>query len=101
MSGRWCEVNGWRDIKVGMKVRSCLDMNNPIYRDEAEDDGSTSHIWYEAIVKRIRDNDEYDRDTRQIDVKRNDMQDGVWHTIITPNNIWAIKIWVTISDWDE
>jgi hypothetical protein len=104
MAGKWVQIKSWKDLKIGMKVKSRLDMDHPMLREDDDDDGS--HVWYQAEVVRIRDannedNEEsYGDESRQIDVIRKDMGDNHWHTIITPDNLWAMKIW-TIADWDD
>ena len=96
-SGRWVSILDPAVLKSGMKFKSCLDMDHVNY--EEDDSGDERPLWFDGKIAQIKDTTER-HGLVQVDVHRNDHDGGLWHIVLTQDNLEFFKIWV-INEWDE
>jgi hypothetical protein len=102
-SKNWYAILDPRVLKVGMHVKTCLDMGDPMWEDE-DDDESDAMRWFSGKIVRFGEMGEdfgwqviieKDRSYREID--RDEPE--TWEVNLNGDNIEYFQIWV--KEWDD
>ena len=106
MSKKWVSILDPDILKVGMRVKCCLDCFDPIYTDRDEEDEFTGNLdWFTGVISRVEEEEEDDGRTSLAVVIWRDPNDDndssfSWHTNIDSSTIQYIKIEM-LMEWDD
>jgi hypothetical protein len=84
----WCNISDIRQLRIGMKVRSCLDMSGFMRSND-------EYKWFTGSILNIRP----DGQLTSVTIKRDDQSNGKWQSDISNSRLFGIQI--LNKDWDD
>jgi hypothetical protein len=102
-SKNWYAILDARVLKEGMRIKSCLDMGDPMYEDEDDEESDAMHWFSGKIVRYGILSEDFgwqvivEKDIPYRDGGRDEPE--TWEINLNKENMEYFQIWV--KEWDD
>jgi hypothetical protein len=100
----WFSIKDPRTLEIGMRVKTCLDISDPMYSTDDGEEDEESLGWFIGLVYAVKERSEH----VSVWIKREDRSptDGTWEIMFpkteTPGEFENLEyIFLYVKEWDD